>query len=525
MDLGKTLVERERTKRLRFYQANLYALCTEVLGYDKLTEAFHRPMLDDIDAQRREGVKRSMELWPRGHYKTTVRIGQMVQDLLIDPDGTALVSHAVEDEVHKIVEEAGQHFQKNKELRALRPECMPSSLDRRFLKSLEFTIKRSRYNRQPSVLGKSSNSEITGAHVDVVYLDDIVGRNTIDDSGLPKVKSWFRSTILPVLNPGGAIWVTGTRWDIEDPYGMWLKQKRWRCRVRAALETNGEPDYKGEPVLFGTRELQHRQTDMGPSDFAHQMMNDPSPAGEKPWDPSKCEHYMTLREAASQPGEGASLVVLSDPAPARVGSLAGKKETERADGTKDDWATCVIKIRTRGQRQEFILIDGTFSKDWDHATGLDECARLMNKYSTSKVGIEAIGGLAAHYEDGMQRAARKAGTPGFLWIKFKSINIANAKNVRFATLASIAREQRFYICETCPREFVDRFLEQARNWREVGRGRNANRFDDVADVVSRCTDPAVQEFAPQATFVTGDFWNDQDADSRAEMIRSRYCAI
>lgn len=533
MDLGKTLAATEKQKRLRHYQTNLYALCTEILGYDKLTETFHRPMLDDLDVQRREGVKRSMELWPRGHYKTTVRIGQMVQDLLIDPDDTILVSHAVEDEVHKIVEECGQHFQKNKELRGLRSEIMPGPHDRRFLKSLEFTIARSRYNRQPSVLGKSSNSEITGAHVNKVYLDDIVGRNTIEDSALPKVASWFRNTIMPVLNPGGTIRVTGTRWDIQDPYGEWLRRKRWRCRVRAALETDGVPDWKGEPVLFTRDELRRRREEMGESDFAFQMMNDPSPSSDKPWDASACEHVIGMRESESAPGAAGrgAVFVLSDPAPAREGSRTQEGEKQRADGTKDDWAICVVKIMVHNGLQIAVLLDLSTSKEWTRSAGLDEACRLMRKWGTQYFFNESYGGMIADYTEEAVKAARRNGVPMYLdergqLPQFKSSYGKGAKNVRFGALSDWARTNRFYICgETVPEGELAKFLDQARTWRPLPNGRNTCKWDDAADIVSRVTDPALQKFSPNAQAAPmSPFMQETDPDWMEDVgrYRSRY---
>jgi hypothetical protein len=177
-----------------------------------------------------------MELWPRGHYKTTMRIAQSIQLHLIDPNLTILVIHAVEKEAENIVKEAGNHWQRNDRLRKLKPDLCPSKRAKRFLTADAFTVHRSSFNRQPSMMAKGISSAMEGVHVDVIMLDDIVARNTIEDSALPKVKWAYRSTILPVLNPGGTILVTGTRWDIDDPYGEWLEMDGWACRVRAALE-------------------------------------------------------------------------------------------------------------------------------------------------------------------------------------------------------------------------------------------------------------------------------------------------
>ncbi len=218
---------------------DLFWLAREVLGYTKLTKEFHQPIFREIDRMRRAGISRQMELWPRGHYKTTMRIAQSIQLTIINPDITILVVHAVEDEAKKIVQETGNHWQKNDRLRKLTDYMglCPSKKAKRFLLADAFTVHRQSFNRQPTMMAKGISSAMEGIHVDVIMLDDIVARSTIEDSALPKIKYAYRSTLLPVLNPGGSILVTGTRWDIDDPYGERLETDGWHCRVRAALES------------------------------------------------------------------------------------------------------------------------------------------------------------------------------------------------------------------------------------------------------------------------------------------------
>ena len=532
---GKTVyAQQERLQRLHRAQRNLYWLAKEILGYNLLTDEFHKPICDSLDQMRRDRVKRQMELWPRGHYKTTIRITQIIQDLLIDPNDTIFICHAVEDEVAKIVQECGTHFQKNTELRKLRMEMMPSTQDRRFLKALQFTVKRDDFaQRQPSVQGKSTGAEITGAHCNRIYLDDIVGRNTIADSGLPRVKSWFKSTVMPVLNPGGTILVTGTRWDLDDPYAAWLKSKDWESRVRAALETDGEPDNKGKPIMLPMREIQLRRRDMGESDFAFQYMNDPSPAGDKPWDPG-CEVIIGMRASGDDPGASGpgALFVLSDPAPAKEGSIRQDGEKFRGDGTKDDWAMAVVKLKNHNGMQIGVLLDLSTSKEWTQSEGLDEACRLMRKWGTNKFFNEAYGGLIANYTDEAIKASRRNGVPLYLdknaqLPAFDASYAKGAKNQRFSKLSGWAKTQRFYICgETVPPDELEKFLGQARTWLPLPNGRNSNRFDDSADAVSRITDPALQRFAPIVQEAPmSPFMDEMDPDgdwSEESSYRSRY---
>jgi hypothetical protein len=478
-------------------QRDLFWLATEILDYTLMTEEFHKPICDWIVAHQGDTFNHFSAA--RGHYKTTIQSADLIRHVLRDPQKTHLALHAVDDEVQKLVQEVGNHFMKNNKLRKLLPDIMPAKQARRWLKSNNFTVKRGRFDRQPTLLGKSTGAEITGAHVTgSIRPDDIVGRNTIADSQLPNVKAWWRNTVMPVREPGCIVVASDTRWDIDDLAGQWNADPDWNNLTRAARETDGKPDYKGKSVLLAEKELRLRERQMGPSDWAMQMMNDPSPSGEKPWDRDQCEHFVSKEEVR---GPGV-FFVLSDPAPAKVGSYDGIGEKKRKDGTKDDWATCVVKVRTRGERQEIILIDGAASKEWDTDEGLDTICSFVQRYPGSRVYIEAYGGLAGDYEHQMRNAARRNGIR-YRPVTFKGAYQAKAKNLRFARLADRARQDEFLICKSCPVDFLDRFLEQARNWRPLEGSRNSLKYDDCADVVSMATMKAIEEYSPRPGFQGG----------------------
>ena len=491
-------------------------------------------MMDDMDKDRAAGVEFSLDLWPRGHYKTTILIGRVVQDILCDPDVTIFICHAVEDEVKNIVEEVGEHFKSNLDLRRVVPHIVYNSRKKDFLKALQFTVKRDKYSRQPTVRGASAASEITGAHCDRIYLDDIVGRKTIADSGLPKIKSWFQSTVMPVLNPGGTICVTGTCWDIKDPYQEWRKDSDWKVRHRAAYEKDGVPDRKGDPVLLTRKQLRTIERRMGPSDFAFQYMNDPSPSGDKPWNPSQCEHYVGTHANAEQSLPGAkgkgTVFILSDPAPAKLGAITAGKENERADGTKDEWTLAAVKIMSHQNMQIMVLLEVLGSREWSTEKGLDEACRLMKKWNTSYFFNESFGFGVADFTAEMRKASRRNGTPLYLekngqLPKFSNSNQKGAKNMRMTRLAEWAKVGRFYIYDRAANEELDLFLEQARTFIPLPNGKNTLAYDDRLDVVARGTDAALQKFSPQAQVEANFFERLEEEEYESKGRRSIYCGV
>ena len=513
-----------------------------------LTDSFHKPECARFD-RLRDHPKIGF-FAARGSHKTTILECLCCQEILRNKDICVLICHAIDEEVEKTVQGIGNLILKNEWFRAMlaashgKPASPVPSKTGKWLGANKFTIlSRSKYNKQPTVLGKGAGSEITGAHVDLIFLDDIIARRTLLNSQIPEIKRWLQNTIMPVAKKGtkkARIRVFGTRWAEDDPYGDMIASEDWDTVVRGSLESIEEVEHDdgsvkqvrvidrahGKPVHYGPVKgdpvgLKHAmksiKSDMADmrQDFDPQMQNDPSPAGEKPWVASECEHRITLKEAR---GNG-TVFVLSDPAPAKTGSFGGQGESERKDGTKDFWANCVVKIRPNGSRQEIILLDGTYSREWSKDEGFDEICRLAKKWGTPLVGMESTGQAIALYMEDLRRAARKMGCS---YHPVRLLHTYRGKNQYFASLTSRAKSDEFLIADSVPPDFLDEFLEQARHWRPLGPGKNGLKYDDVANAVSFATDTGLQEYAPKVEMF--DPFDEMYEDEQPQM-RSRYCAV
>lgn len=529
--LARVRKEDARLRELHRCQTDLYYLCTEVLGYawnpDKqqgMTEAFHGPLCARMDRLREH--PRVFAASHRGSLKTTVlTIGLAIQEILRDPDVTILIPHAVEDEAVKIGSEIVNHFRMNKRLRALRPDICPAPNAKWWYGAGRMTIKREKFSRQPTVLCVGAGSEIVGAHVDLILADDIIARRTIENSELPKIKSWWQNTALPVLNPAGRIRVVGTRWHPDDIYGEFIANtETWDCLIRACSEIDGAADYTLQnPVHHGPEDggrekamarLERARKEMG-GDFPAQMMNDPSPASEKPW--QRDREIVITKKDADGPG---FKVVVSDPAPAKTGSLDALGAKRRADGSKDYWANAVLKFRRNGMRNEIILLDGSMSREWDVDAGFDEVCRLKRVHGATHHAIESTGQAIALYSKSMDQAARRAGVPNAA-LEMKGTYRGNAKNIYFAALASAAASGEFVISDGCDKSFLEMFLGQAREWRPLESGGNGLRYDDCANVVSFGTDPVFSSHAPQVVKRGMEAFNPLADDEQGEQYHYR----
>jgi len=322
-------------------------------------------------------------------------------------------------------------------------------------------------------------------------MDDPIGLNDVVDSQMPSKKRWYQATVCNVVRSEGFKDVIGTRWDRDDIYSDWIASPHWVFTVRACMETNGKPDYKGTPVYLTQAEIDKKRHEMDEAMFAFQMMNDPTPAGLRSWDPVTCEHMVPEKEF-----RGGVTVCLSDPAPAQIGSARDTQSKTRGDATKNEWAVAIVRLRKVGIRSEAILLDLDASKEWDLHTGYRRIFSMMRKWGCSRLAEEATGQAIALYESTRRMVAREEGAK-YHPIKLAGTYRGQAKKVYFGALCSKAKEDEFLIASSVPEGMLERFLDQCRHCVFLGDGfRNNLKLDDLMNVVSFCTDPEVVRLAP-----------------------------
>jgi len=106
-------------------KSSLYYLAKEILGYKDISENFHKPICDTLNFYRKEW---QFHLHPRGHFKSTlITICETIQDLLINPNETILITNAVLGNSASFLKEIKSHFLFNEKFRALYPEYIPKS--------------------------------------------------------------------------------------------------------------------------------------------------------------------------------------------------------------------------------------------------------------------------------------------------------------------------------------------------------------------------------------------------------------
>jgi hypothetical protein len=480
--------ERRRKRELKKCLRSTYYLATEYLGYDRLT-TWHETRTQYFDESR--GLRYLMWLAPRGHYKTTLVEAEVCRDVLEDPDKVHLLTHASGEEVAKNVKGIAWHFTHNDRFRWLMPEIMPSKFDDNFYKltpSPQFTVKRNKFNKQPTVRGAQAGKEITGSHIDgTIWLDDIVGEKTIKDStGMADLRQWYRSTINNVLmhEAGGKIRARGTRWHLDDIWNDFLNSEDWTCVVDSCLvDADGNPDWKGESVLFPLEIIQEKERQLGHVVFAMQMMNMPLTEEMRAWrqeDELMCE-FDDVPAGVT--------VILSDPAPKGAGSEDTTMAKKRG-GEGDFWSIAAVRFVKKKHRLIRYVLEAVQCRTWTWDEGVDKCLDFCERWGTKKLCIEEGTQTKGMHQDKANELARKRGLPKPRFIQMKSFS--KGKNWRHAQLAGLnSAEELVFVTDLMDEGTLDLLMGQCRDHPQ-------SRYDDLMDGVSLCTDPAVIEEAPKA---------------------------
>jgi hypothetical protein len=100
--------------------------------------------------------------------------------------------------------------------------------------------------------------------------------------------------------------------------------------------------------------------------------------------------------------------------------------------------------------------------------------------------------------------------------------MSRGKPYRFGALCAKLTTGELLICEeACDKDFLEIFLDQARNQRFNASGRSLIRFDDCADAVSYACDPALSHLSPQVS--EEQEWSPfRKPETEDEMMGSRY---
>jgi predicted phage terminase large subunit-like protein len=206
-----------RDKIRRLADASFYFFAKEILGYSKMSEVPHLELCAHVESK---GKRKKLTLMPRGSFKSSVvTVGGTIRRLTQNPNLRVLIVSETQKNAIKYVKEIRTHLEQNQKFRAIYGDWVGDSTWRDF----EFFIKpRTQVKKEPTVMaGSLEKGVLTGMHFDIIILDDVVSLNNINTPDqIEKTLSYYRM-LNSILDPGGEVWVNGTRYSVFDLYG-WI---------------------------------------------------------------------------------------------------------------------------------------------------------------------------------------------------------------------------------------------------------------------------------------------------------------
>lgn len=253
--------------------ADLFYFAREVLGYDLLGSvhlAWYEALLKDPFL---------LLLSPRSHLKSTaVTVSYALWRLARNPNMRILILNEVLANAQNFLREAKEHITSNPRFRQ-----RFGALDAAATKWTETSIvvPRTRIMKEPSIAVCGVLGTVVSMHPDLIIADDLISNN---NSQTPlqraKVSNWFRTVVLPMLEPSGQLAVIGTRYHYGDLYSEILSEPgfaKWRKIIQKSewLDESGQRHILF-PERFTPEKLDELKATMGTVAYNCQMLNDPS---------------------------------------------------------------------------------------------------------------------------------------------------------------------------------------------------------------------------------------------------------
>ena len=247
------------------------------------------PWIFDRCREVQESPNGHLDLWARVHFKSSVITqGKSIQDILASHGDEPLeewdgneVTIAIFSHTRPIAKgflrQIKREFETNEKLKDLFPDILwenPFKEAPKWSEDDGLVVKR-KSNPKESTLEAWGvvDAQPTSKHFLIRVYDDVVTSASVTTPEMMEkvLKECDISQFLGVADGGIARYI-GTRYHANDYYKTLIKRGRVIPRIYTATK-NGEID--GEPVLLTQKQLNDKRKDIGPYEFACQLMQDP----------------------------------------------------------------------------------------------------------------------------------------------------------------------------------------------------------------------------------------------------------
>ena len=217
-------------------KTNLFFLCHDILGYDKMTEQTHQELCDFTTGAlpnppeiSRSGfdVRKNLLLllMPRGTFKSSiVTIGFTLQFLLNEPNARILIDSETFSKSKAFLREIIGHLENNVRYREIFRSVhgmypFETKHKAKLWTDSELILPcRSQEKKEPTISCAGIDVTKNGMHYDLIIADDLHSeKNVTNKEQINQVIEHYKLAF-SLLDPGKPMIVIGTRWDYNDLY-------------------------------------------------------------------------------------------------------------------------------------------------------------------------------------------------------------------------------------------------------------------------------------------------------------------
>ncbi|MGQ0528072.1 MAG: phage terminase large subunit [Alphaproteobacteria bacterium] len=228
------------------------------------TPALHLRMARWLEGNWHGGNRSLLLMAFRSSGKSTIAGLFAAWLLYVNPGLRILVLAADQILAQKMVRQVRRIIEKHPLTKDLRPERADQWAEERF------TVRRHMELRDPSMLARGIEANITGSRADIVICDDVEVPNTCDSAEKRENLRERLAEISYVLVPGGTQLYIGTPHTYHTIYEEFLQDFE-----RLKIPVMDEADSSAWPEKFSPADIEHIRTHTGPNKFASQMMLQP----------------------------------------------------------------------------------------------------------------------------------------------------------------------------------------------------------------------------------------------------------
>lgn len=219
---------------------------------------------------------------PRSHAKSTCfTVNYPLWKVGNDPNVRILIVSSASTQSEAFLREIKGQMMFNPKYRRIFGDLFPADiLDAEKWTNSEIIVKRTNTKlKDPTIATASAGGTILGRRADIIICDDILNeKNTATAEQRLKIKEWFETVLMPVLEPEGRLIMVGTAWNKEDLYHQIIKQPVYNVRKRYKAIIDDEKKLTLWEDRWSYEKLMVRKEQIGTLAFNKSYQNEASSA-------------------------------------------------------------------------------------------------------------------------------------------------------------------------------------------------------------------------------------------------------